>query len=137
MTASCGIAENKMLAKICSDMNKPDGQTYLPNNDDEIKRFMYKLPVRKLTGVGKVNEQILLGMGITQCNDIVDKDIDIYINFSENAFDFLLKSAMGLSKNTHEDIGIKKSINVSQTVPVMSEYEPIKQKLEELCEEMG
>ena len=29
MTASCGIACNKMLAKICSDMNKPDGQTYL------------------------------------------------------------------------------------------------------------
>ena len=29
MTASCGIACNKMLAKVCSDMNKPDGQTYL------------------------------------------------------------------------------------------------------------
>lgn len=67
MTASCGIAGNKMLAKICSDMNKPNGQTYLPANEEEIRKFMNKLPVRKLIGVGKVNEQILHGMGIQQC----------------------------------------------------------------------
>lgn len=40
MTASCGIACNKMLAKICSDMNKPNGQTYLDNNEQEIMNFM-------------------------------------------------------------------------------------------------
>ena len=56
MTASCGIACNKMLAKICSDMNKPDGQTYLENTVPAIIDFMAKLPVRKLPGVGKVNE---------------------------------------------------------------------------------
>ena len=33
MSASCGIGANKMLAKICSDMNKPNGQTYLHNDE--------------------------------------------------------------------------------------------------------
>ena len=113
MTASCGIAGNKMLAKICSDMNKPDGQTYLPNTQEDIQKFMRNLPVRKLVGVGKVNEQILLGMGINICQDIIDKAVDIYINFTENAFDFLIKSALGIAKNVHDDVGIKKSINVS------------------------
>jgi DNA polymerase kappa len=56
MTASCGIACNKMLAKICSDMNKPNGQTYLPSKVEDISKFMKSLPVRKLVGVGKVNE---------------------------------------------------------------------------------
>lgn len=74
---------------------------------------MGNLPVRKLVGVGKVNEQILIGMDIVKCSDIVDKAVDIYINFTENAFEFLLKSALGISKNTHDDTGIKKSINVS------------------------
>ena len=83
------------------------------NNEPEITRFMMNLPTRKLIGVGKVNEQILLGMGIEKCGDIVDKAVDIYINFTENAFDFLLKSALGIAKNTHEECGIKKSINVS------------------------
>lgn len=56
MTASCGIASNKMLAKICSDMKKPNGQTYLASDEIEICKFMSELPVRKLPGVGKVNE---------------------------------------------------------------------------------
>ena len=67
MTASCGIACNKMLAKICSDINKPNGQTYLNNTEKDIMDFMHSLPVRKLPGVGKVNEQILAGMGINLC----------------------------------------------------------------------
>ena len=82
---------------------------------------MNKLPVRKLVGVGKVNEQILLGMGIKLCSDVIDKAMDIYINFTENAFDFLIKSALGIAKNTHDEAGLKKSLNVSQTFPTITD----------------
>ena len=64
LTASIGIGCNKMLAKICSDMNKPNGQTYLQSNETAILEFMDKLPIRKIPGVGKINEQILNGLGI-------------------------------------------------------------------------
>lgn len=73
LTASCGVACNKLLAKICSDVNKPNGVTYLNNRVDQIMSFMSEQPVRKIPGIGKINEMILYGIGIRQCKDIIDK----------------------------------------------------------------
>jgi DNA polymerase kappa len=64
---------------------------------------MSKLSIRKIPGIGKVNEQILSGMDIKLCPDIISKSIDILVNFTSNAFDFLIRSALGISKNFHED----------------------------------
>lgn len=52
LTASAGISINKFVAKIASDMNKPDGLTFI--GPSKIERFMEKLPVEKFYGVGKV-----------------------------------------------------------------------------------
>ena len=54
LTASAGLAANGMLAKICSDHNKPNGQFMLPSEADTIKVFLKHLPVRKIGGIGKV-----------------------------------------------------------------------------------
>lgn len=43
-----GIAANKMLAKICTDVQKPNGQFQLKNDTDEITKFMNPLPIRKV-----------------------------------------------------------------------------------------
>ena len=48
LTASCGVACNKLLAKICSDFNKPNGQTFLQGKQSEIAKFMDDLPIKKL-----------------------------------------------------------------------------------------
>ena len=102
LTGSCGVACNRLLAKVCADFNKPDAQTYLKPNPNEIQKFMAELPVRKLPGVGKVNEMILGGLDIYTCRDLLNKAAEIYINFTEKAFDFLVRSALGLGKNVHE-----------------------------------
>ena len=86
MTASCGIACNKLLAKICCDVNKPNGVTYLTSKVQPILDFMMSQPVRKIPGIGKINETILAGIGIETCRDVVEKATDIYVNFSLNAF---------------------------------------------------
>ena len=52
LTASAGIAANTMLAKICSDMNKPNGQYYLESDKGVILNFVHNLPIRKIPGIG-------------------------------------------------------------------------------------
>lgn len=49
LTASAGIAPNKMLAKIASDRNKPNGQYFLPPLRDEVLVFVRELPIRKVS----------------------------------------------------------------------------------------
>ena len=48
LTASAGIAPNKMLAKVASDMNKPNGQLLVVPTKEEILRFVRELPIRKV-----------------------------------------------------------------------------------------
>ena len=62
LTCSIGIASNKLLAKIASDMEKPDGLTILAEGDLEGR--IWPLPVRKLWGVGPKTEASLKGLGI-------------------------------------------------------------------------
>ena len=65
LTASAGIALNKLLAKISSGMNKPNGQYVIKPN--EIDNFIKKLSFKKLFGVGKVTHKKLLVMNIETC----------------------------------------------------------------------
>lgn len=70
LTASVGIAPNKLLAKLGSDFNKPDGLTVI--QDSEKVAFLRPLPVRALHGVGKVTEEILVKAGLRTVGDIQD-----------------------------------------------------------------
>ncbi len=68
LTASAGIAANKMLAKIASDWRKPDGQfAILP---EQVEAFMRALPVRKLWGVGPKGADRFAAQGIHTCGDL-------------------------------------------------------------------
>ncbi len=65
LTASAGIAGNKLLAKIASDWNKPDGQHEI--RTAEVAAFMRDLPVRRIWGIGRVAAERLERLGITTC----------------------------------------------------------------------
>ncbi|MDQ8203450.1 DNA polymerase IV [Pelagicoccus sp. SDUM812003] len=68
LNASAGIAPNKMLAKIASDWNKPNGQFEIRPAD--IAAFMQELPVSKIWGVGKKAAQRLARTGIQTCGQL-------------------------------------------------------------------
>ncbi|MBI3753429.1 MAG: DNA polymerase IV [Deltaproteobacteria bacterium] len=68
LTASVGIAPNKLLAKMASDMNKPDGFTAIRERD--IAKTLSPLPVRKLWGVGEKTEKRLHGLGIRTIGEL-------------------------------------------------------------------
>ena len=70
LTATIGIASNKLLAKIASDYQKPDGLTLI--SEREKVAFLRPLPVRALYGVGKVTEQVLLKAGLQRIGDLQD-----------------------------------------------------------------
>ena len=75
LTASIGIATNKLLAKLASDFNKPDGLTLIPERDKVL--FLRPMPVRAIHGVGKVTEQALNQAGIVTVGDLQDYTGDL------------------------------------------------------------
>lgn len=62
LTASAGVSINKFAAKIASDMNKPDGLTFI--GPSKMEKFMEKLPVEKFFGVGKVTAEKMKRQGL-------------------------------------------------------------------------
>lgn len=72
LTASIGIGPNKLVAKIASDIHKPDGLTVVREN--EIETFLAPLSVRKLLWVGKKTEAKLKQMGIETVGDLARFD---------------------------------------------------------------
>ena len=75
LTASIGVAANKLLAKLGSDFNKPDGLTMIPERDKVA--FLRPLPVRVIHGVGKVTEAALQHAGIRTVGDLQDHPGDL------------------------------------------------------------
>lgn len=68
LTASIGIAPNKFLAKIASDLDKPDGLVLVRKGEE--RSFLTPLEISRLWGVGKKTEEVLKGMGIRTIGDI-------------------------------------------------------------------
>jgi DNA polymerase-4 len=75
LTASIGIATNKLLAKLASDFNKPDGLTLIPERDKVL--FLRPMPVRAIHGVGRVTEQALNQASIITVGDLQDYPGDL------------------------------------------------------------
>lgn len=69
LTGSVGVAPNKFLAKLASDMEKPDGLVILPR--EEIKKRLWPLPVERLWGVGPRTSTHLHGLGLRRIGDLV------------------------------------------------------------------
>lgn len=105
LTCSVGIAANRRLAKVCSDINKPNGQYCLPNHNQAIRKFVETLPVRKISGIGKVMEKVLKdAVGVTLCGDLIEKKELIVGLFSPSSAEFLLAVGLGIGATEHEEL---------------------------------
>ena len=77
LTCSIGIAPTKVVAKIASDVNKPDGLTVV--EPENLFSFLAPMPVRKIPGVGRKAEVDLFKMGIKTIKDLAEYDIQVLI----------------------------------------------------------
>jgi DNA polymerase-4 len=75
LSCSMGIAPNKLLAKICSDLEKPDGLTILTHTD--IPNRIWPLPVRKINGIGPKAEKKLARLGIQKIGELAKADLSL------------------------------------------------------------
>src|SRR6185369_8512044 len=68
ITCSIGIAPNKLLAKLASDLQKPDGLVVI--KPDEVSRVLERMPIKELCGIGKKMERHLNMMSIYTCGEL-------------------------------------------------------------------
>ena len=68
LTVSAGVAPNKFVAKIASDMDKPDGLTIVPS--DRVREFLDPLPIEKMWGVGKATREALMRLKVRTFKDL-------------------------------------------------------------------
>lgn len=138
LTVSAGIAPNKMLAKICSDKNKPNGQFHLPFEPQAIKEFMRELPIRKIPGIGRVNERLLDSIGIKTCGDIYTYRATLLLLDNQFGLRHLLQTHLGIASNVVEphQREERKSIGAERTFNPIDDKTKILQKLEEVAQEL-
>lgn len=113
LTGSAGVAPNKLLAKIASDINKPNGLYVITPN--QVTNFVKNLPVKKLFGVGKVSQKKLKGMNIETCLELQQLSlaelIKVFGKFGNNLYNY----ARGIDNRIVNPIRVRKSISVENT----------------------
>jgi hypothetical protein len=132
LTASAGISYNAMLAKICSDLNKPNGQ-YILLDEDEAKTLIESLPVRKVGGIGNVTEQLLRVVGVETCRDIYEKRGLIQLLYSELSTVSFLRIALGIGCTDVGDMGNRERKSMSTETTFRDTSDP--NQLREICGE--
>src|SRR2546430_10516375 len=89
LTSSAGIGPNKLIAKIASELNKPNGQFEV--KQEGIPEFMRDLPVRKIWGIGEKSERKLEELGVKTCSDLQrfsrPKLVDVFGRFGLELYD--------------------------------------------------
>lgn len=102
LTASAGVSSSKFVAKIASDMNKPDGLTFIAPG--KIESFMEKLPVEKFFGVGKVTADKMKKMGIHKGIDLKQMTEEDLIRSFGKSGRFFYKIVRGIdNREVHPD----------------------------------
>ncbi len=114
LTASAGVSFNKFLAKVASDVNKPNGITTVP--PDHALDFISSLPIRKFFGVGKVTEKKMLNLGIKTGLDLRKWEESTLTFHFGKAGSFLYNIARGVDNRGVEPKRIRKSIGSETTL---------------------
>jgi DNA polymerase-4 len=114
VTASVGVAPNKFLAKLASDMNKPDGMTVIRPQD--IDTILAPLPVSRIFGVGPATEKRLAGLGIKTFADLRKIDPEVLARrVGQDEAARYKQLAWGLDDRPVEPDRIAKSIGQEET----------------------
>jgi DNA polymerase-4 len=135
LTSSAGVGPNKLVAKIASEINKPNGQCEVA--PEQVPEFMDPLPVRKIWGIGEKTERKLEELGVRTCGELQRFTrpalVDLFGKFGLELYDL----CRGVDGRTVEPDRPRKSLSTEQTLSLdLETLEQCEQELEELFAEL-
>jgi DNA polymerase-4 len=135
LTSSAGIGPNKLIAKIASEINKPNGQfEVMP---EQVPEFMEKLPVRKIWGIGEKSERKLEELSVKTCGELQrfsrPELVDLFGKFGLDLYDL----CRGIDHRPVEPDRPRKSLSTEETFAIdLTTLEQCEEKLEELFQDL-
>ena len=135
LNASAGISINKFIAKVASDINKPNGQKTIPPED--VIDFLEQLDIRKFYGVGKVTQDKMYRLGIFTGADLKLKSLDyLQEHFGKSGLHYY-NVVRGIHLSEVKPTRIRKSLGAERTFSenISSEIYML-DKLEDIAEEV-
>ncbi len=113
LTASAGVAPNKLIAKIASDWEKPNGITIV--KPSHIKAFIAKVPIAKLPGVGKVTLTKMHDLNILSCKNLQQLSLESLIKKFGKFGVQLYQNCRGIDRRNVSNNRKRKSVSVEHT----------------------
>jgi DNA polymerase-4 len=113
LVASVGIAPNKFLAKLASDLDKPDGFVII--TEENKQQILDPLPVSRIWGVGKVTEKALKSKGINTIRQLREAPPEVLHSIFGDQTPHMLRLAQGIDNREVESSREGKSISSEQT----------------------
>lgn len=143
LTASAGISINKFLAKIASDIRKPDGLFVIP--PEEAEKFIEALPIEKFYGIGKVTAESMHKLGIHNGDDLKKCELTSLIRNFGKAGKFYYDISRGIDERPVETESERKSIgteltyekDLSTEFEIIAELYKVEKELMERIEHAG
>ncbi|MFB0525930.1 MAG: DNA polymerase IV [bacterium] len=139
LTCSIGIAPNKLLAKLASEMEKPDGLVEI--EEEEVSNILASLPVEKLCGIGEKTAFHLSRLGIRTAEELGNAPLDLLIHHFGIIGHLLKQMGRGMDGSrviSYTEEGEVKSMGHSYTLPGdTSDMEMIRTVLLRLSEQVG
>ncbi len=113
LTASAGISINKFIAKVASDINKPNGQKTI--NPEEVIPFLEELPIQKFYGIGKVTASKMYSLGIFNGRDLKEKTLEeMSLLFGKSGMHYY-DIVRGIHRSEVKPNRIRKSLGAERT----------------------
>jgi DNA polymerase-4 len=135
LNASAGISYNKFLAKMASDLNKPNGQAVItPKNGPT---FVQGLPVKKFHGVGPATAEKMHRFGIETGADLFEKDLDFLVAHFGKSGPYFYGIARGIDNREVRPDRVRKSVGAEDTFAEdVHAYEPAREGIQPLIEKV-
>ncbi len=136
LNASAGISINKFIAKVASDINKPNGQKTV--NPEEVIPFLEELEIRKFYGVGKVTAEKMYSLGIFTGKDLKTKSLEfLEQNFGKSGsyYYYIVRGIHNSEVKPHrtpKSVGAERTFNenLSSEIFMLDRLEHIANELE-------